>query len=244
MAGKVRFGSLFSGIGGMDLGLERAGMQCGWQVEINEFCRKVLTKHWPNVPKFNDVRECGKHNLERVDLIALGFPCQDISVAGDGLGLDGARSGLWFEGRRIVGELRPDYALVENVAALLGRGMGRILADLAALGYDAEWQCLSARQFGALHLRERIFLVAYNRQKRVQRIFKGEIPQFQQFSWCKDVRRVEDLRNRSDLPEPLFRGSCDGIPDWVDRIGSIGNAVVPQVAEWIGKQIIKADLTL
>jgi len=237
----VRFGSLFSGIGGMDLGLERAGMECAWQVEIDEFCRRVLTKHWPNVPKFNDVREVGKHNLEPVDLIALGFPCQDISLAGDGLGLQGTRSGLWFEGRRVVSELRPRLALVENVAALLNRGMGRILADLAALGYDAEWQCLSARQFGALHLRERIFIVAYNRKERVQRVFQGEIPQFQEFSWCKDVRRVEDLRGRSDLPEPLFRGSRDGVPDWVDRIGSVGNAVVPQVAQWIGEQIMKAE---
>src|SRR5688572_2857581 len=137
----------------MDLGLERAGMQCVWQVEIDEFCRKVLTKHWPNVPKFNDVRECGKHNLEPVDLIAGGFPCQDISEVGSRRGIDGARSGLWREMHRIVGELRPRYVLVENVSGLLNRGIERVLGDLAAIGYDAEWSLLSACSMGAAHSR-------------------------------------------------------------------------------------------
>src|SRR6476659_6413437 len=90
----IRFGSLFAGIGGMDLGLERVGMQCAWQVEIDEFCRKVLAKHWPDVPKFNDVKECGRYNLEPVDLICGGFPCQDISNAGKRVGIDGERCGL------------------------------------------------------------------------------------------------------------------------------------------------------
>lgn len=127
----MRFGSLFSGIGGMDLGLERAGMRCAWQIEIDEHKRSVLSKHWPNVPKFNDVRECGKHNLEPVDLIAGGFPCQDVSHAGPRIGINGARSGLWSEFHRIIYELRPRYTLVENVTGLLDRGIERVLGDLS-----------------------------------------------------------------------------------------------------------------
>lgn len=158
----MKFGSLFSGIGGMDLGLERAGMECAWQVEIDEFCRKVLTKHWPNVPKFNDVRECGKHNLEPVDLIAGGFPCQDISVGNQaGQGLEGERSGLWSEMFRIISELRPGFALVENVANLFNRGIERVLGNLAGIGYDAEWQVIPASAVGAPHTRSRVFIVAY-----------------------------------------------------------------------------------
>src|SRR5687768_17296922 len=140
----MKFGSLFSGIGGIDLGLERAGMQCVWQVEIDVFCRKVLTKHWPNVTTFNDVREVGKHNLEPVDLIAGGSACQDISEVGSRRGIDGPKSGLWREMCRIVCELRPQYVLVENVSGLLNRGIERVLGDLAAVGYDAEWSVLSA----------------------------------------------------------------------------------------------------
>lgn len=216
-------------------------MSCAWQVEIDEFCRKVLTKHWPDVPKFNDVRECGKHNLERVDLIAGGFPCQDISNAGKRAGIDGSRSGLWSEFHRIICELRPRYVLVENVAALLVRGMGRVLGDLAASGYDAEWDVLSARQFGALHLRERVFIFAYDRQMRALRHLKGQVSRVTEFSWCEDVRRVEDLLDRPSIPYPLFRGGRDGIPDWMDRVGTIGNSILPPIAEWIGQRIIEAE---
>src|SRR5688572_14262480 len=131
----MRFGSLFAGIGGIDLGLERAGMKCAWQVELDPFCRRVLAKHWPDVARYEDVREVGAHNLEPVDLIAGGFPCQDISNAGKRAGIDGERSGLWSEYARIVRELRPRYVLVENVTALLGRGIGRVLGDLAALDF-------------------------------------------------------------------------------------------------------------
>ena len=128
----LTFGSLFAGIGGMDLGLERAGMQCKWQVEINPYAQKVLAKHWPHVDRFEDVRAVGARELAPVDLIAGGFPCQDISHAGLRAGIDGERSGLWSEFARLVRELRPRYVLVENVAALLVRGVERVLGDLAA----------------------------------------------------------------------------------------------------------------
>src|SRR4051812_10602658 len=127
----LTFGSLFAGIGGIDLGLERAGMQCKWQVEINDYATRVLAKHWPDVHRERDVRACGAHNLTTVDLICGGFPCQDISYAGKGAGLAGRRSGLWFEYARIIRELEPRYVLVENVAALLDRGMGDVLGSLA-----------------------------------------------------------------------------------------------------------------
>jgi len=152
---------LFAGIGGMDLGLDRAGMECRWQVEIDQFCRKVLTKHWPDVPKYEDVREVGAHNLEPVDVIAGGFPCQDISLAGKGAGLEGERSGLWWEYHRIIRELGPRYVIVENVRALTVRGLDAVLGSLADIGYDAEWQMLSAEAVGAPHRRDRIFIVAY-----------------------------------------------------------------------------------
>src|SRR5262245_39145062 len=171
------FGSLFAGIGGVDLGLERAGMRCAWQVEIDDYATRALTKHWPNIPKYRDVRECGIHNLASVDCIAGGFPCQDISEAGTASGLAGKRSGLWFEFWRLIRELRPRYVLVENVSALLTRGMGTVLGNLAESGYDAEWQCISAASMGAPHLRERIFIVAYPHRVNGDRrtIFDGTI---------------------------------------------------------------------
>ena len=159
--GALTVGSLFTGIGGFDLGLERAGMRVLWQCEADEFCRRVLAAHWPHVPCYPDVSELRGADVEPVDVLCGGFPCQDISVAGKGAGIDGARSGLWAEYARLVGELRPSYVVVENVPALLGRGLGRVLGDLAALGYDAEWDCLPACAFGAPHRRDRIWIVAY-----------------------------------------------------------------------------------
>jgi DNA (cytosine-5)-methyltransferase 1 len=155
-------GSLFSGIGGLELGLEWAGLgRVTWQVEKDEYCRQILAKHWPDAVRHEDVRTVGAHNLSRVDVLCGGFPCQDISIAGKGAGLAGARSGLWSEYARIVGELRPGIVLVENVAALVVRGLDRVLCDLAALGYDALWFTLRASDVGAPHLRERLFIVAY-----------------------------------------------------------------------------------
>ena len=147
----MTFGSLFSGIGGLDLGLERAGMTCKWQVEIDPYCTKVLEKHWPGVKRYGDIRTVTA--AEHVDLIAGGFPCQDISHMGKRAGLAGHRSGLWSEMLRIVGEIRPDYVLVENVSGLLVRGAWRVLADLAEIGFDAEWDTLRAGDFGAPHER-------------------------------------------------------------------------------------------
>lgn len=163
----LRYGSLFTGIGGLDLGLDRAGWRCCWQVELSTWCRGVLTKHWPDVPRWKDVRDVRGSDLAAVDAIVGGFPCQDISQTGTGGGIDGARSGLWLEYRRLIGECRPSLVLIENVPRLLAadRGGYRVIADLAALGYVGEWDVVSAAALGAPHLRERVWIVAWDPQR-------------------------------------------------------------------------------
>lgn len=164
----LTFGSLFAGIGGIDLGLEWAGLRCRWQVERDEWRRGRLGLYWPGVPKHDDVCTFPPDDSEdwNVDLIAGGFPCQDISNAGRRAGIDGERSGLWREFARIIRRLRPRYVLVENAAALTVRGLGRVLGDLAESGFDAEWDCLPAAAFGADHIRDRIFILAHSNQER------------------------------------------------------------------------------
>lgn len=241
----IRFLSLFAGIGGMDLGLERAGWQCVGQVEIDPFCRRVLAKHWPNVVRFEDVREVtGELIRERcgdIDAIVGGFPCQDISFAGTGDGLNGARSGLWREMYRIICELRPQIALMENVAALLNRGMGRVLADLANIGYDAEWSVVSACSMGAPHMRRRLFIVAYpNGLNGWQGIWSSDA---QQDGALSPIGGFESARTswqaRLANPSELYRGA-NGVPFGMERNRAIGNAVAPDVAEFIGRQLIAA----
>ena len=161
MTHPLRIGSLFSGIGGLELGLERAGVgTTAWQVEQDPYCRAVLAKHWPAAVRHDDVRTVGASTLSPVDVICGGFPCQDISVAGRGAGLDGARSGLWFEYLRIVQELRPHLVIIENVAALRTRGLDTVLAGLHDAGYRTEWALAAAADVGAPHRRKRLFVVA------------------------------------------------------------------------------------
>jgi DNA (cytosine-5)-methyltransferase 1 len=310
---EIEFISLFSGIGGLDLGLERAGMRCVAQVENNDYAQKVLTKRWPDVARFRDVRDVGKHNLPAADLICGGFPCQDISNAGKRVGIGGERSGLWAEFARIIGELRPCYALIENVSALLGRGFDVVLCDLAALGYDAEWHCIPAAAVGAPHIRDRVFILAYTNSAQ-----RRACPEGRDWPNRDDTRREEapgglaacgadggapdvadadsDERHRERLhirpgrqdetPSvpcgrsthvadangtrlaqrqsiigdaraqlAAFERSCrtgpgqwavepdvgrvaHGVPARMDRLRGLGNAVVPQVAEFIGRAIV------
>jgi len=163
----IRIGSLFAGIGGLELGLqaglELEGVPCQvvWQVEQDEYCRAVLAQHYPHAQRFEDVREVNRDNLPPVDLICGGFPCQDISVAGSGAGLEGDRSGLFFDMHRIVCELRPRLWVMENVPAITYRGLDTVLRTMAEAGYCARWGCLRASDLGAPHRRERWFCVGY-----------------------------------------------------------------------------------
>ena len=156
----MKFGSLFSGIGGMDLGLERAGMICKWQVEIDDYCQRVLNKHWPDVPKSGEVRDVGKGNLETVDLIAGGFPCQPHSVAGKRKGAEDDRN-LWPEFIRIIREIKPKYVLAENVPGIITTYIDTVLSDLEGQGYACSTFNIPACALDAPHRRERIFVVAY-----------------------------------------------------------------------------------
>ncbi len=279
----LTFGSLFAGIGGFDLGLERAGMVCKWQVEIDDYASRVLAKHWPNVPRHDDVRTFPPPGRDwAVDVICGGFPCQDISVAGKGAGLAGERSGLWHEFARIIRHIRPRWVIVENVRAITSRGLGTVLGDLASIGFDAEWHCIPACAVGAPHRRERIWVVAHaNSQSDAMRgDCQAVSPSMDQWasnaggshSDCgqgrKEIagkgacnvahadspRRIEQRRPQpiqTKQPaaqcggwwgvEPDVGRVAHGVPRRVDRLRGLGNAVVPQVVEVIGRAIIEAE---
>lgn len=236
--------SLFAGIGGFDLGLERTG---GFKTvafcEIDPFCQKVLAKHWPGVPCYDDIRQLTAERL-RADgifpnFIAAGFPCQDISFAGKGAGLAGGRSGLFFDVARLIRELEPDGVLLENVAALLGRGLGDVLGTLASLRYDAEWDCIPAAAIGALHKRDRIWIAAYPNANglRPQRVRTAPLG-----AWCEQqfARLVQD-QIRLSVPAGSRSGISDGVSGRVGQLKGYGNAVVPQIPELIGRAILEAE---
>lgn len=211
----MTFGSCFAGVGGIDLGLERAGMELRWQIEIEDFPTRVLEKHWPDVARFRDVRDCGAHNLERVDLIAGGFPCQDISVAGRGAGLHGAKSALWFELLRVVQELRPTWVLAENVPALRTRGIDVVLDGLGAAGYSAWPLVVGARHVGAPHRRDRVWIVAHTdsaglRSQRRSGLLDGErSPSGHDANGCSGAELVGHTDGRGLREQPWRRcGTC------------------------------------
>lgn len=239
----LTFGSLFAGIGGFDLGFERAGLKCEWQVEKDNYCWNVLFEKWPNVPKWDDVNTFPPdHSTQwNVDVICGGFPCQDISNAGDRAGIDGQRSGLWHQYARIIRALRPSYVVVENVAALLDRGIARVLGDLAASGFDAAWEVLSACAFGAPHVRRRLFIVAYangvDGRKRLRNPLAQQDWSLQTIDGAPRARA--GWKTRLENPSALY-GNINGIAHRSHRNRAIGNAVIPDIAEWIGRQIVSA----
>lgn len=230
LVSQLTHGSLFAGIGGFDLGFERAGMRTVWQVEIDEYCRRVLAKHWPNVQRLEDVRECSKRNLFPVDVISGGFPCQPHSLAGKRKGTNDERW-LWPDFMRIICDIHPRFVVVENVPGLLTTAFGDVVGGLAASGYDAEWQSIPAAAFGAPHIRERVWIVAYpmanSASKQGWRIFQSGLqPNSPAGGWWE--------------VEPNVGRVANGIPARVDRLKGLGNAIVPQIAEWIGRRIVEA----
>jgi DNA (cytosine-5)-methyltransferase 1 len=225
----MTFLSLFSGIGGMDLGLERAGMRCVGQVEIDPFCRRVLAKHWPHVPKHADAETFNGDEFGPFDILAAGFPCQPVRQNGQKKAQDDARW-LWPIPARIVRAIRPAGVLLENVTGLLARGLDEVLGDLAACGYDAEWDSIPAAAFGAEHLRDRVFIFAYA---------AGAGPQGQESAGRIWGRGLLAQCDRWTTTPRVLRGG-DGFPHRVERIRALGNAVVPTVAEYIGRRIIEA----
>lgn len=157
--------SLFTGVGGFDLGLERAGIQTVGQVEWDKDCQTVLKRHWPNTPRWEDIQDVRGTDLPAYDVLTGGFPCQDISVAGKRAGLAGERSGLWYEFARIIAETSPTWVVIENVPGLLssnrGRDMGAILGTLGDNGYGFAWRVLDAQWFGVAQRRRRVFIVGH-----------------------------------------------------------------------------------
>jgi DNA (cytosine-5)-methyltransferase 1 len=197
-------GSLFSGIGGIDVAFATAGFDIRFQVEIDPFCRKVLAKHapryWPNAAQHVDVCRVGRAELGSVDVLFGGFPCQDISVAGNGAGLEGERSGLWYEFRRLIGDLRPRIVFVENVPAITSRGGTTVIAHLTALGYDARWGIVGAADAGAPHQRDRWFCMAHAQHDGCTAApFAG-----------RDAKTVQHGAYRSNRPGEFARGDHSG----------------------------------
>jgi DNA (cytosine-5)-methyltransferase 1 len=269
VASMLTFGSLFAGIGGFDLGLERAGMVCKWQVEIDPFCQRVLAKHWPNVQRYSDVKDCGSHNLEPVDVICGGFPCQPHSVAGQRKGADDDRD-LWPEYRRIIEAIRPAYIIGENVTGIISTILDQVLSDLDNIGYTSETFVIPACAFNAPHRRDRVWIVAYSEgvsigaglraseqtEQRRGRSGNGSSTHVISNSTQPGLEGSDTARNpraggraskhgqrgrEADWwsVEPGMGRMAYGVPDRVDRLTAIGNAIVPQVAQFVGECVIQ-----
>ena len=278
----LTLGSLFSGIGGLDLGLERAGLKVIWQSEIDPYCNKVLKKHWPKVPNYGDIKQFDWRTVERPNVICGGYPCQPFSVAGHRRGTNDPRH-LWPWVRTAISELRPNYAILENVRGHLSMGGTAVIGDLAEIGYDAEWRVVSAAGMGAPHRRDRIIIVAYpnntrsrtpefnidtHRPAQVQE--RQNVAQFRvsgrganvadtdgqqlgERGFAQNVRQTHSVWKHHDRGQKEYDGwkwwqvepdvgrVANGVPDRMDRLRGLGNAVVPQVAEYVGRLIVNAQ---
>tara|TARA_R110002020_G_scaffold125630_1_gene282956 strand:+ start:130 stop:987 length:858 start_codon:yes stop_codon:yes gene_type:complete len=282
----VKVLDLFSGIGGFSLGLERAGMETVAFCEFDKHAQKVLKKHWPHVPIHDDIRTLdAKKYRGTIDVVCGGFPCQDLSVAGKGAGFGGERSSLYREMLRIISECLPRYAIFENVTGLLtgerGRWFAKLLYDLAEVGYDAEWHCISASYISAPHHRDRVWIVAYpehngqiatqerqgiqkrngdNEKRKIttwelegllgQRILANpNDKRCERFPKIAELlkQQVELMRSsaqesgRFNLSEPGLCGADDGVSGRSHRLKQLGNSVVPQIPEAIGRAIMEIE---
>lgn len=249
--------SMFSGIGGFELGLERAGLTTVRQIERDADCQAVLRRNWPDARLDGDVRAADFQEGE-ADVICAGFPCQDISQAGSRAGLAGARSGLFWEVVRALRVVRPRYLLLENVAALLRRGMGTVLGSLAESGYDAEWDCIPASHVGAPHIRDRLWAIAYpqhsdahsKRPHQAPLHLVGGVELFDQQErlagpmgapLAAALARVGPASGRVWDAEPQLPRVADGLPADVAAVKQFGNSICPRIPEALGAALKLAD---
>jgi DNA (cytosine-5)-methyltransferase 1 len=238
---KLTHGSLFSGIGGFEGGAELSGIKTIWSCEYEKFQRSILKKQFPETIQYDDIRTM--QNPRYVDIVSGGFPCQDISVAGKGKGINGERSGLWGEMFRICRIVRPRYVIIENSPALLYKGFEQVLCDLSSIGYNAEWQVLSNLSFGYPHLRERVYVIAYSNEIRLQSdvcegrsfdsIFKQRSSNQSDGYSC--AKRILEIRAHSNIRND------DGFRNWSHRVGSVGNSVNRAVAHYLFECIRHAE---
>ncbi len=228
---------LFSGIGGFALGFQRAGMRPVAFCERDGFARAVLARHWPGVPCYDDIRgltaaRLRRDGVPRPQVVCGGFPCQDISAAGRGAGLGGARSRLWQDMLRLVQDCGPDWVVVENVPALRVRGADQVLAGLEAAGYACWPVVVGAAHAGAPHRRARVFLLAHAHGARLEMRLPGA---------ARPGAGVPTERRGGWPAEPGLGRVADGVPRRVDRLRALGNAVVPDVAEMIARAVLATD---
>lgn len=243
----MKHGSLFNGIGGFQLAASWMGWENVFSCEIDEWCNKVTKQHFQNCIQHGDIKQTD-FTIYRgnIDFLSGGFPCQDISVSGLGAGIDGVKSGLWSEFRRAANEINPKNILIENSPNLTKKGFEKVLVDLAEIGYDAEWECLSASDFGFDHIRSRIWILAYptsQRRRGILHMLKRSLVEKNRETNPLDTSRHPFLRFEERNSEPSVFGMADGLPkrlDVVKRLGGAGNAVVPYIPFEIFKAI---DLT-
>lgn len=261
----MRILDLFSGIGGFSLGLERAGFETVAFCEIEPYARRILRKHWPTVPIFEDVRTLTarrliKEGLGPIDLICGGFPCQDISLLGPRTGITGERSGLWSEFARLIREIKPRWLIAENLPALRTNGADEVLTYLARAGYSAWPLVVGAGDVGAPHIRKRVWIIAHadkdvkHRPDSLESI--RQRAKYHRLPIATNLRAVGHSINQSkkqsshshgntQIPaDSVIRRKGDGISDWLDRLQCLGNAVVPQIPELIGRAILRVESEL
>lgn len=238
--------SLFSGIGGFDLAAEWMGWENTFHCEINHFCQRILKHYWPNAISYEDIKSAD-FTVHRgtIDVLSGGFPCQDISISGQGIGIFGTRSGLWAEYYRAICEILPGCVVIENSPQLIRKGFEKVLSDLSDIGYNAEWEIISASDVGMPHIRKRLWVVAYpsvQRRPGVLHMLKRSIVEKNRQTNPLDTQSHPFLRFEERYSQPAVFGMDDGISkrmDIVKWLGAFGNAVVPQVVYEIFKVIEK-----
>jgi DNA (cytosine-5)-methyltransferase 1 len=239
---------LFEGIGGFSLAAEWMGWETKAWCEINPFCQRVLRNHFPEAEGFGDIIKTDfKKYANKIDILTGGFPCQDISISGKGEGIYGIRSGLWSEYYRAIKEINPGYVVIENSTQLLRKGFEKILFDFSEIGYDAEWECISASDFGYPHIRKRLWVVAYpnvQRWKGILHHIKRSITEKNKKTNALDTQCHPFLQFEQSYSQPAVFGMADGLPkrlDVVKRLGACGNALIPEIPYEIFKAIEKYE---